>query len=255
MNEKKMEELLGLVERVATEHGIGDAFYVGGYPRAVVMRSPAADVNDLDVATASMGKATQLAGLVAAEVEGAAHETLHSTMTVRLWIKGEEMDFQGPMPTDETVPHIREADIEVTPLAKNIFGRDFTVNSLAIPVRRRDIVLDLTRRAVDDINDGVIASILPPGEAVPSNPLMITRAVRFAAKYGFRIEDELWSAMKENIGALREQIKPERLAIEAFSLSKHDTGDMLGELGLDDLASEEMISAGEEEAGQEHAIT
>jgi poly(A) polymerase len=243
MDEGRLDTLLDLVARVAKRNGIASAFHIGGYPRAVVMRAPASDVNDLDIATASMGKATQFAGLIAEEAGEAKYETLHRTGTVRLYIQGEELDFQGPMVKDETMPYLREAGIEATPLAVNIYGRDFTINALAIPILRRNTVIDLTKRGVNDINEGVIASIIPPEDAIPGNPLMITRAVRFARKYDFRIKDDLWDAMKKNIDVLRD-VKPERLAIEAFSLSKYDTKEMLDDLGLGFLTSREKVREG-----------
>lgn len=251
MEKDKLVLLTSLIEKVAKTHGVEDAFYVGGYPRTVVMRAPTSDIHDLDLATASMGKATTLAGLIAGEVKGAEYELLHRTMTVRLEVMGEELDFQGPMVKEEIMPYLRKAGIKATPLAMNIYGRDFTLNSLAIPVTSPRVIIDLTERGVDDINNEVIASVLPPRIALPDNPLMITRAVRFSAKYNFRIEDNLWAAMKEFAPILKEKMSVERLAIEAFTLSKYKVKDDLEKLGIGYMASPQMVMAGKEIAEEE----
>lgn len=247
MGPGKVTSVIKLIRSVAEDYGIADAFLVGGYPRTLAMGLPLSDVHDLDVATGSPHKAVQLAGFVEAASHGHAYKVRHRSMTVTLDVIGLEVDFQGPASHDDVVPYIHLMGIEPTPIARNVFDRDFTINSLAMPIGGDD-VLDLTRRGMADIEDGRIASIIPPDVSIPRNPLMITRAVRFAKRYGFRIDGLLWQAMKDNVGELEKKLSPHRLAIEAFILSKLDAGDMLEELGLGDLISPEIVAIGKEEA-------
>lgn len=248
MDERDLREMTSLIRKVAKEFGEYDAFYVGGFPRAVVMRAPASDIHDLDIATASIGKAIQLAGLVAERDPNTVYNVKQRTQTVTLDFRGVELDFQGPMLKDFVNSYMRKAGIEVTPLNANIYGRDFTINSLAIPVLRPGTIIDVTKRGVPDISEGRIASVIPPEIALPHDPLHITRAVRFASKYGFKIDDELWAAMKDNLGLLRKKVKPRRLAIEAFSMAKYDTEGLLKDLGAEFMARPELIMTGREEA-------
>lgn len=243
MGPGKVNGVIRLLKSVADEFGISDAFLVGGYPRTLAMGLPLSDVHDIDVATGTPQKATQLAGFVSAASAGHAYKIRHRSMTVTLDVNGVEVDFQGPASHDDVVPYIHLMGIEPTPIARNVFDRDFTINSLAMPLGG-DEVLDLTRRGLPDIEDGRIASILPPDVSVPRDPLMVTRAVRFAKRYGFRIDGLLWAAMKDNAGELGKKISPQRLAIEAFLLSRLDAGDMLEELGLGDMMSPEVVSIG-----------
>jgi tRNA nucleotidyltransferase/poly(A) polymerase len=233
MDERDLREVTSLIREVAKEFGESDAFYVGGFPRSVVMRAPASDIHDLDIATASVGKAVQLAGLVAEKDPSTVYDIKQRTQTVTLDFRGVELDFQGPMIKDFVNSYMRKAGIEVTPLNANIYGRDFTINALAIPVTRPGVVLDVTKRGVPDVTEGRIASVIPPELAVPEDPLHITRAVRFAGKYGFKIDEELWAVMKDNLDLLRKKIQPRRLAIEAFSMAKYDTEDILKDLGAE----------------------
>jgi tRNA nucleotidyltransferase/poly(A) polymerase len=137
--------------------------------------------------------------------------------------------------------------VETTPLSLNIYDRDFTMNSLAIPFGGNQI-MDVTGRGVSDIKHKIVSSILPPYMSVPGDPLMITRAIRFSVKFGFGIEKQLWQAMKDNRGSLK-SLSPERLAIEAYVLSKYPQSKrILVLLGLQDLLDDEIIKQGEEES-------
>jgi tRNA nucleotidyltransferase/poly(A) polymerase len=247
MTEADLEKAVDSISRSAKQAGIRDSFFVGGYPRAVAMGLPLSDVHDLDVATASVGKATTLAGLVAEDLK-AESEILHRTMSVRLSANGLEIDFQGPMDDPKVIEHLHEIGINPTPLTKNIYARDFTINTLAIHIVEPRIIIDITSRASKDIKSKLISSVLPPHSAVPNNPLMITRALRFSKKYGFQIEENLWAEMKKNSREMSKKLSPERIAVEAFVLSDYDVSKELAELGLEQMASPEMISAGEKAA-------
>lgn len=246
---EQVDHVVALLEEVCARHGIDDVYFVGGLPRAIAMGLGLSDVKDLDIASGMPGKAVQLAGLVAEEGDADYYKLLHRTGTITMEVNGVEMDFQGPMQHEDVRPFLHLWGVDDTPMARNIFGRDFTINSLAIPIGGYELV-DMTRRAMDDIEDSKIASILPPDYAVPKNPLMITRAVKFAYKYDYKIDGPLWAAMKDSVGQLEKSLSPERLAIEAFVLAKYDCGDMLDELGLHDMHSPEMIEAGEEAVSQ-----
>jgi len=233
--------------KVAKTYGIADAFFVGGYPRTIAMGRPLTDVHDLDIATASPDKATQLAGFVATDEDASNVEVLHRTMTVTMSMHGVEMDFQGPGSHEDARAYMRSIGADPTPLSLNIFDRDFTINSLAIPLGKNEI-MDLTGRGVSDIRHGVISTIMPAESVIPRNPLLITRAVRFSVKFGFAIEKNLWQAMKDHRGNLK-SLSPERMAIEAYVLSKYPESErILFLLGLQDLMDDEIIEKGEKES-------
>ena len=245
MKEADLKRAISSIFKSANQAGIKDAFFVGGYPRSVAMGLSMSDVHDLDIATASLGKATTLAGLVAEDLN-ATYELLHRTMSVRLVSGDLEMDFQGPMEETHVSNYLHEIGIRSTPLTRNIYARDFTINSLAIHIVEPRILIDVTGRASKDIKAKRISSVMDPDEAVTNNPLMITRAVRFSKKYGFKIEENLWIQMKKHAGEMSRKLCPERLAIEAFTLSEYDVADLLAELGLQKMTSPEMVATGEQ---------
>lgn len=246
----QVRRTIRLLEDICARNGIDDAFFVGGYPRSIAMGTGLADVKDLDIASGTPEKASQLAGLAAAEAGAQKYKLHHRTPAITIEINGVEMDFQGATEHEDARQFLHMWGIDATPMAMNIFDRDFTINSLAMPIGSNRI-LDLTRRGMADIDRETISSILPPEFVVPRDPLMITRGIRFAYKYNFTIEDSLWKAMRDNVDELERKISPERLAIESFVLSKYDAGDMLDELGLQYLHGPEMTEAGQRIAGEE----
>lgn len=244
---EQIKKVIILIENIAKEYGISDVFYAGGYPRSLAMGLTLSDVHDLDIASESPERATELAGLVAEAGKAESHEILHRTGTVRIEVGGVEIDFQGSSSHDHVAPYVRIWGVEESPIAKNVFDRDFTINSLTMKIGT-NILMDLTKRGISDIRKKRISSILPPHVVLKRNPLMITRAIKFSCKYGFEIDQTLWKAMKENVNELKHSISEERLAIEAYVLSKFpNSKGFLKNLGIDYLDDKKMIEKGKKE--------
>lgn len=75
--------------------------------------------------------------------------------------------------------------------------RDYTINSLAYDTESQEI-LDYAG-GIEDINDGIIRLTAP--ERIATEPEIILRALRFSIKLGFRIDDESYEIMQNNVGA------------------------------------------------------
>jgi len=237
---------INLIEEVAHKWDMADSYYVGGYPRAMAMGLPLGDVHDLDIASGSPAEVQELAGFVAEASKAQDFHVLHRTGTITMTVNGVEVDFQGSASHDHVAPYVRIWGVPETKIALNLFDRDFTMNALAIKIGT-DEILDITRRAIPDIHEKRISAILPPDEVVDRNPLMITRAIRFACKYDFKIERTLWKAMKRHKDNLYKRLSSERLAIEAYVLSKYPKAkDLIEELGIDYLEAPAMVQQGQE---------
>ena len=72
--------------------------------------------------------------------------------------------------------------------------RDLTINSLFYNLHT-GYVEDFTEKGVDDIKNGIIRTPLDPMKTFIDDPLRVLRAVRFAARYDFRILPEVKTAM------------------------------------------------------------
>lgn len=123
-------------------------------------------------------------------------------------------------------------------LRDNVYGtleddawrRDFTLNALYYDINDFSVV-DYTG-GLEDLEAGRLRVIGDPGVRYREDAVRMLRAVRFAAKLGFRIDEPSEAAIYEN-GHLLEEIPPARLfdevlklfqggyAVETFELLRH----------------------------------
>ncbi|MBL8859486.1 MAG: polynucleotide adenylyltransferase PcnB [Planctomycetes bacterium] len=83
----------------------------------------------------------------------------------------------------------------------NVFGnaeedarrRDFTVNALFLDPTKRTVI-DYVG-GLEDLEHGVLRTIGDPHTRLAEDPVRILRAVKFATRLGFRIDDDTWNAM------------------------------------------------------------
>ena len=109
-------------------------------------------------------------------------------------------------------------------LSDNVYGsieddawrRDFTINALYYDIADF-AVLDYVG-GMTDLEAGLIRLIGDPGERYHEDPVRMLRAVRFAAKLGFRL-DPATEAPLQRLGHLLEQIPPARLLTRSSSCS------------------------------------
>lgn len=119
----------------------------------------------------------------------------------------------------DTRPNAGEDD----PVDANIFGtqeqdahrRDFTVNSLYYDAETREIV-DYVG-GVADLKRGLLRVIGDPEERYREDPVRMLRAVRFAARLGFRLEPATAKPLPE-LASLLEAVSPARLFEEILKL-------------------------------------
>lgn len=95
-------------------------------------------------------------------------------------------------------------------LEEDLKRRDFTINALAMDKEER--IIDLFNGR-EDLNQKIIRAIGNPDERFNEDALRIIRALRFAAKLGFSIDEETLISMKKNIEKIvllpNERIIPE----------------------------------------------
>jgi len=98
---------------------------------------------------------------------------------------------------------------------EDVLRRDFTINGLLYdPFEQR--ILDYVRGEAD-LRAGIIRTIGAAEQRFAEDRLRMLRAVRFAARFGFRIEEETWQAIRRlHAGILqvsRERVRDEILKI------------------------------------------
>jgi poly(A) polymerase len=85
-------------------------------------------------------------------------------------------------------------------IESDAFRRDFTINSLFYDIRDFAII-DYTG-GVQDLQDHLIRCIGDPQVRFREDPVRMLRAIKFAARFGYRIEDETDAAMRSLQGEI-----------------------------------------------------
>jgi poly(A) polymerase len=191
-----INELLSIISRLASENGISKPFIVGGAPRDRLMGEKGRDINDLDITTGDKGTA-KLGELLAETFKDAKYRTYddgHSSINIR----GLRIDFSNNFNVPNIDAELRKMEVKTpTPMKRELYSRDFTINTLLEELDFSSIY-DLTGEAEDDIRAGLIKCPIDPEITISTDPRRILRAIKFAIKYGFNIEDSLKNAMLNN---------------------------------------------------------
>lgn len=240
-----VDEVVEKLRHFSKLYGINSLFIAGGYCRAVYLNRMW-DLNDIDVASAYHDQAIQLGGLFASEILHTMPKFYHRTGTVAIEYTSEfgsiKVEFQGYssnayMHNAEVRAWLQSERIENVPLMNNIYGRDFTINSLIYSLEN-DQMYDPTGRAVHDFEGKLIRSILPAEMLVKYNPLTILRAIRFALRYGYHIHEDMRAAMKNGVPLLFKNLSQSRIIKEIVRILQIDAVEgleLLKKHGLDNI--------------------
>ncbi|PKU80395.1 putative CCA tRNA nucleotidyltransferase 2 [Dendrobium catenatum] len=98
---------------------------------------------------------------------------------------------------------------------EDAYRRDLTINSLFYNINTTSVE-DLTGRGVQDLKDGYIVTPLPPKETFLDDPLRVLRAIRFGARFNFKLNEDLKEAASDDEvrDALMCKISRERIGHE-----------------------------------------
>lgn len=132
----------------------------------------------------------------------------------------------------------RPEGVTFTTAEEDAKRRDFTINGLfKDPVTGE--ILDFVGGR-DDLAAGLIRAIGNPHERFQEDSLRLLRAIRFAVKTGFRIEETTWAALQENAPLLA-KISPERIRDEFSRIITHPSRALGLQLLLDSGLSDEFL--------------
>lgn len=133
----------------------------------------------------------------------------HGTVTVRLHGNGYEVttfrvdgDYSDGRHPDN-VEFVKNLD-------EDLKRRDFTINAMAYSERTG--IVDLFNGR-DDLEKGIIRCVGVSGERFSEDALRMMRAVRFAARFGFSIEESTYAAIK-SLAPTLSKVSAERIRME-----------------------------------------
>ncbi len=230
-----VKEVVAKLEHFSKLYGIKSIFIAGGYCRSYYLNT-IWTVNDIDVASAFKDQALQLGGLFASEILNTTPRFYERTGTAMMEYVAQQgtikVEFQGNstqsyMQNEEVKTWMQSEGIDSVPLMDNIYGRDFTINSLIYSLHDGQLY-DPTGRGIPDFEKKKIVSILPADILIKYNPLAALRAIKFALRYDFHIEESLRTAIKlAGIENLTQSLTQERILKEVVNVLKTKSPDGL----------------------------
>jgi tRNA nucleotidyltransferase (CCA-adding enzyme) len=179
------------------------AYVVGGCVRDALMGS---EPHDWDIATSALPKQVKE---VFADKRVLETGLRHGTVT--LLLKGQPLEITTFRSDGVYLDGRHPKSVRfVASIEQDLARRDFTMNALAFNPRTGLIDPFGGRR---DIAKRVIRAVGTPSERLQEDALRIMRALRFSARLGFSLEEELAASLHEN-KALLARIAPERIHSE-----------------------------------------
>jgi poly(A) polymerase len=199
----------------------GQVYVAGGFVRDFVLGIPSTDV-DLVIPQANGG--VEFAKWVCAQLQilTPGNPVIFPRFgTTKFNLRGvthkgidlSDVDIECVMTrTEKYLDGTRKPDVEFGTLEEDVARRDFTVNSLLIDLTTNNI-LDLTGKGIDDIRNGLIRSAIDPDIIFADDPLRMLRAIRFAGRFNWEVDDTLKIAITDNAKKIR-TISAERIQEE-----------------------------------------
>ncbi|MBA3649138.1 MAG: HD domain-containing protein [Chitinophagales bacterium] len=171
-----------------------EAFLVGGYVRDKILKR---DSKDMDVTV--IGSGIELAETVAMQFTPLPPIAVYKNFgTALLKYKDFQIEFVGAR-KESYRANSRKPIIENGNLPDDLSRRDFTINALAIPLKRNGetIVLDAFN-GLEDLHNKVIRTPLDPDITFSDDPLRMMRAIRFATQLNFKINSSTFFSISSN---------------------------------------------------------
>ncbi|ESQ34527.1 hypothetical protein EUTSA_v10007128mg [Eutrema salsugineum] len=134
--------------------------------------------------------------------------------TAKMRIYDQWIDFVN-LRSEEYTENSRIPTMKFGTAKEDAYRRDLTINSLFYNINTGSVE-DLTERGIDDLKSGRIVTPLPAKATFLDDPLRVLRAIRFGARFGFTLNEELkQAASSEEVRvALGEKISRERIGNE-----------------------------------------
>lgn len=195
-----LSELLNTLSNLAKKNGLSEPYICGGLPRDKLF-GIAAQVKDIDITTGDKGSfaLAMLASKEWVDAQFRSYDDGHSSLD----FQNIRLDFSNNFILPGIEEELTKNGItEITPLQKELFSRDFTINTLLQPMDLKKEALDLTGKALTDAKDKILRTPVNPELTIGHDSRRILRAVKMALKFGLTVDPELKAAMIKYRGGL-----------------------------------------------------
>lgn len=208
--------LINRIKRILSDEA-EKVYIVGGTIRDRILN---VDISDYDFAV--LGDAASVSKLVCDKLKGSYVPYAEDRGTYRVVYENIVLDFT----------QIRGENID-----EDLLHRDFTINAMAIRLNDFfdvDLIID-PLGGLKDLREKKIKCV--EKSSFDDDPLRMLRAVRFAAKYNFSIDEDSKNLIREKADLI-ENVSSERIMSEIYSILKSKESfkyvQMMDELGLID---------------------
>ncbi len=212
MIDKEIQKILGgtvfkAIRHIADMENI-ETYVIGGYVRDLLLGKPS---KDIDIVV--RGSGIEMAEKVAAKLGGLKVSVFKNYGTAMFKYRDEEVEFVGAR-KESYQRNSRKPIVEDGTIKDDQNRRDFTINALALSLNKETFgeLVD-PFDGEDDLANGIIRTPLEPGITFSDDPLRMLRAVRFASRFNFKIEEKTFEGIKNNNERI-EIVSGERVADE-----------------------------------------
>lgn len=157
----------------------------------------------------SIGEDTHGMGVIQSNPDQSKH-----LETARMRMFGVWIDFVN-LRAETYADNSRIPTMEFGTAEEDAYRRDLTINSLFYNINT-GAVEDFTGKGISHLKDGIIATPLPAKTTFLDDPLRVLRAIRFAARFDYKLEEDLKKAAadKDVKDALASKVSRERVGHE-----------------------------------------
>ncbi len=191
-NQLKEIAIFQIIRDLAKIHNI-KTYVIGGYVRDLIIER-----NSKDIDIVCLGSGILLAQLLKNNLGESASLTIYKQFrTACVKYQKLEIEFVGAR-KESYRSESRKAIVEEGTLEEDQNRRDFTINSLAISLNKKDFgeLLD-PFGGITDLASKSIKTPLNPEDTFSDDPLRMLRAIRFASQLNFDIESDTFFAIRK----------------------------------------------------------
>lgn len=217
-NTKIINNAITKLSYFAKEYGIDSLFIIGSYCRNMYWGHPQ-NTDNLEVVSAFRNESLQLGEIFATEILNVTpkkypeYDSIVAGFqdgTQNIEIEFQSISVNPYMHNQEINNWLQKQGFEDIPIMNNIFGRDFTVNAILFSLQNEHMY-DPTGRAIPDLEDKKISSLLPPEMLIKYSPVSAFRAIRLSLQYDCIIDANLRIAMQESYQSISNSVSKDRI--------------------------------------------